>query len=70
MTVEERDAVIAGTQLGGNFLDGRKSLLKRFRLDRQVMGSVMSFQRRHVLFAVKVSRMELVAIHNTSGGND
>ena len=34
------------------------------------MGSVISFRRRYVLFAVKVSRMELVAIHNTSSGNN
>ena len=67
LTVEERDAVIAGTQLGGTFLDGRKSLLKRFRLGRQGKGSVIPFQHRYVLFAVKVSRMELVAIYNTSG---
>ena len=70
LTVEECDSAIAGTQLGDNFLGDRKSLLKRFRLGRQGMGSVISFRRRYVLFAVKVSRMELVAIHNTSSGNN
>ena len=47
-----------------------ESLLKRFRLDRQVTGSVILLQRRHVLFAVKVSRMELVEMYNTSSGNN
>ena len=55
------------TQSGGNFSDDWKSLLKRFRLGRQGKGSVIPFQHRYVLFAVKVSRMELVAIYNTSG---
>ena len=70
LSVEECDSAIAGTQSGGNFSDGRKSVLKRFRLGRQVTGSVISFQRPHVLFAVKVSRMELVAVYNTSGTDD